>query len=354
MNRPSMINPILSSIFNLRRYRAARRRVFVLIDTDTGVSTAEYLRCLRPWFSWIHLTGIVAAKPETLLALLTADTLHDTDIVLIVSVDAATNDAAAAACARLRTTCVNASVAFDGSRELALMQEVEHHDYELGGRNEWTGGDSQFGPPVLRSLSVAHCRAMFPHYVERHLERIREATGGAPIEAADVGCGPVSKLRWAALNGQMTITGVDPLLDMYAIVRERHGLDVLPAIACAHELCVGAETLPTRVGPDRFDFVYSVNALDHTEDPLAVVQGIAHILRPGGIFALQVYTREGSRENWWQLHQFDLYVDEHDRPVCETRDGVVRPLFPDGCGLVVRDIVARDVTTALVAERAAS
>ena len=253
-----------------------------------------------------------------------------------------------------REDCVDSAVAFDGTRELALFQEVLHHDFELGGKNEWTGADSQFGAPVLRMLSTAHCRTAFPRYTEPYVDRLWQEGGGQPIQALDVGCGAVSRLRWAALNGFMTLTGVDPLLDMYSIVRERHGLNVLADIRCAREVSVGAECLKARLVPASFDFAYCANALDHTENPAAVVESIAYVLRPGGIFALEVYTREASRENWWQLHQFDMYVDDRDQFVCETRDGAVQVLFPHGCGLVVRDIVSRDATTtALVAERTA-
>lgn len=35
---------------------------------------------------------------------------------------------------------MDASLAPEGSRDLALFQEVLHHGIELGGRNEWTGG----------------------------------------------------------------------------------------------------------------------------------------------------------------------------------------------------------------------
>ncbi len=142
---------------------------------------------------------------------------------------------------------------------------------------------------------------------------------------------------------------------MYAIVRERHGLSLLPDVRCAHEVCVGAEAMGRALAPASFDFVCCANALDHTEDPVAVTRAVAQVLRPGGLLAIEVFTREGSREGWWQLHQFDMYVDDRNELVCETRAGVVRPIVASGCGLVVREIVSSSTTmTIAIAERLAA
>ena len=188
--------------------------------------------------------------------------------------------------------------------------------------------------------------------MDAHVARLRTARDGQPLEALDVGCGSISRLRWGALNGLMTVTGIDPLLDMYAVVRERHGLNVLQEIRCAREVSIGAEAMSARFPPSAFDFVYCANALDHVEDPTAVMDTVGDVLRPGGILAIQVYTREGTRENWWQLHQFDMYVNEDGAFVSETKGGVVRSIFSPRCGLAVREVVVKNAEhTWLIAER---
>jgi SAM-dependent methyltransferase len=271
--------------------------------------------------------------------------------VLLVSSDAMLAAAARAVCADTGKSFVDAALPPNDSREIALLQEVLHHDFELGGLNDWTGADPQFSAPVLRMLSAAHCRTSFPGYATAYVDALWQQNSGQPLQALDIGCGAISRLRWGALNGFLTVTGVDPLLDMYAIVRERHGYANLPAIRCAHEVIGGAEQLATALAPASFDLAFCSNALDHTEDPVVVVEGIARVVRPGGLVAIDVYTREGSRENWWQLHQFDMYINDRDEFVCETREGVVRNLVAPGSGLVVREIAAKDQTTALILER---
>jgi SAM-dependent methyltransferase len=201
-------------------------------------------------------------------------------------------------------------------------------------------------------LSITHCHRQFPAYVAPYLQALRRENGGRPLEAIDVGCGPVSRLRWGALNGLLRVTGVDPLLDMYAVVLERHGLTALPSIRCAREVSAGAEEIPRLLPAGGYDFAYSSNALDHTEDPAAIVRSLGGCVRPGGFVALEVFTREGSREKWWQLHQFDMYVDDMGQFVCEDRNKQVTPLFPPGCDFEVLETpIKHDMVTAVVARR---
>jgi SAM-dependent methyltransferase len=347
-----VINLILSSLFNLRAHRGPTRRVFIAIDAATGIAPAEYLRCLRPWASWVQVTGALQLPGPALIPTIESSATEGADLLVVVTADPALAKAARTACAGRRQTCVDSAVPPEGSREMALFQEVLHHDFELGGFNEWTGQGSQFGAPTLRMMSLVHCRRMYPGYVDSYVARLRAGRPGHPIEALDVGCGSISRLRWGALNGLMTVTGIDPLLDMYAVVRERHGLGQLAEIRCAREVSIGAEAMSAHFPPAAFDFVYSANALDHVEDPTAVMETVGEVLRPGGILAIQVYTREGTRENWWQLHQFDMYVNEAGVFVSETKAGLVRPIFSPRCGLAVREVVVKnDEHTWLVAER---
>jgi len=177
----------------------------VLLDAEAGIGAAEYLRCLRPWSAAVTVIGAVEADASTVSALASSPALGNADIVVVVvSRDTGLTRVVRDACTVAGRVCVDASLAPEGSRDLALFQEVLHHDIELGGHNDWTGGDSQFGAAVLRTLSAVHCRSRFPGYVERHLPALRQAD--QRIRALDVGCGAVSRLRWGALNGLMTVT----------------------------------------------------------------------------------------------------------------------------------------------------
>ena len=190
---------------------------------------------------------------------------------------------------------------------------------------------------------------LFPQFLLPYIQRF-QGPDKNPVETLDIGCGPVSVLRWGALQGLLRVTGVDPLLDMYRMILERHGLDGLPAIACQRELNIYAEELASVLPPESFDIVFTRNAIDHVEDPVAVIGQAEACLRPGGILVLDFHTREGSRQGWEQLHQFDLYLDETDQLVCQTQQGVRHLLIAAGLGLFVRQIVAKteDVTVVIL------
>lgn len=88
----------------------------------------------------------------------------------------------------------------------------------------------------------------------------------------DVGCGPRGSLTW--LRNARAAIGLDPLADQYL----RFGID-------QHDmtyLCAGAERIPF---PSRYiDVVFSMNSLDHVDDPVAACHEIRRVLKPGGYF----------------------------------------------------------------------
>ena len=349
-----MIDPLLPTLFNLRRHRADARRIAALVDVRHGASADELVRHLRAW-PWA--TVVVAASLDRGLtpAVFESVATSGADLLLVTSNDEKVVGAARGAARLLGLPIVDPVVPQDDAREFGLYQEVVHHDIELGGYNDWANRDSQSGASVLRRLSTVQSRRMFPAGVFPYLDELRRMRPAEPLDALDIGCGSISNLRWGALQGWLTLTGVDPLLDMYAIVQERHGLSAMPHLRCAHEICAGAEDLARHAKAGAYDFAYSSNALDHTTAPGEVIRSVVHCLRPGGIFALNVYTREGTRENWWSCHQFDMYLDGSGAFLSETRDGRVEPLFPAGCGLAVREITANNAsTTALILERVSS
>jgi SAM-dependent methyltransferase len=349
-----MIDPLLPTLFNLRRHRAPQCRIAALVDVRQGARVAELERHLRAW-PWATVVYAAPLDRGLTPAVFGSIATSGADLLLVVSDDETILNTARGTARLLNLPIVDSVVSQADAREFGLYQEVLHHDIELGGYNDYANCDSQSGASVLRRLSTVQSKRVFPSAVLPYLEQLRVARPGRPLDAVDIGCGSLSNLRWGALHGWLALTGVDPLLDMYAVLRERHGLSVMPHIRCEHEICAGAEDLGVYAEPGAYDFAYSSNALDHTTDPTAVIQSVVSCLRPGGLFALNVYTREGTRENWWSCHQFDMYLDEAGAFVSETRDGRVVPLLPAGCGLAIREVTANNAsTTALILERVPS
>ena len=345
---------LIRFLFNLRRVRETnggdKPSIALVIDERTGVAPDELRRLLQSWQDWLSIdTVLVRSTP------LEPDALRREVSVACRLVGAITDqdDFLASVqheCHTLGAVCIPSGLpVLSDARESALSQEVSHHDFEIGGVDEWSGQSTRWAHHMLQHLSRTNCERIFPQFLLPYIQRF-QGLDKKPVETLDIGCGPISVLRWGVLQGLLRVTGVDPLLDMYRMILERHGLYSLPAIACQRDLNIYAEELASALPLESFDIVFTRNAIDHVKDPVAVIGQAEACLRPGGIMVLDFHTREGSRQGWEQLHQFDLYLDETDQLVCQTQQGVRRPLIDAGLGLFVRQIIAKteDVTIVIL------
>lgn len=310
---------LLLCAFRLWRSREQGRRYRVVVVTDDPRRYSQHAcrRLLAPWSEWVSVVGWHALGE--------AATTPSADACL-----AAVKDPERLERLRARppaATLIEPLVPPKKSPDDDLYSEVCHFDFELGGRNEWDGVPSKFPGPTLQRLSAAGCRELYPAFALEGFAR-----GSAPWRVLDVGCGPISVLRWGALCGEMTLTGLDPLLELYALVRARHGYDALPEIRCARELPAFAEDLDALVPDAAFDLVHSQNALDHTRAPARVLELLAKKLVPGGRVILQVATREGTRQGWDQLHKTDIDL-ENGALVFRHEHTPWQPLLPAGLDL---------------------
>ena len=345
---------LMRFLFNLRRARetngGGKLGIALVVDERTGVAPEELRRLLQVWRDRLSVEAVLVRSTP-----LEPDALwREVPVACrLVGVVTDRDDFLASVqheCRALGAVCIHSAFpALSEARELALSEEVSHHDFEIGGIDEWSGQPTRGAHHILQHLSQTNCERLFPQFLLPYIQHF-QGPGKKPVETLDIGCGPISVLRWGVLQGLLRVTGVDPLLDMYRIILERHGLNGLPAIACQRELNIYAEELASALPPESFDIVFTRNALDHVEDPVAVIAQAEACLRPGGILVLDFHTREGSRQGWEQLHQFDLYLDETDRLICQTRQGVRRPLIAAGTQLFVRQIVVKteDVTVVIL------
>ena len=137
------------------------------------------------------------------------------------------------------------------------------------------------------------------------------------VTILDVGAGPASMVGCRFQGRSLDVVAVDPLADKYNLLLEDAGL--APPIRTEP---VEGEKLVEHFGRDRFDVAYSRNALDHTVDPVIVVEQMLAVTRPGGYLVFRHGRREAISESYVQLHQWNL--DELDgdfliwRPGTET------------------------------------
>ena len=344
------MNILMRFLFNLRHVRKANGEsvVAVVLDGQAGVERDELVRLLQVWQDRLTVDAVLVRPAPLESGTLGREVSSTCRTVGVVSERTAFIDSVQRECQAAGLVCTDSAYPHPASaRELALSQEVAHHDFEIGGVNEWDEQPTKYSRYILQHLSRTHCERIFPHFLLPYIRQFQEQDK-TPVEALDIGCGPISVLRWGVLQGLLHVTAVDPLLDMYRIILERHGLAALPAISCQRELNIRGEEITTVLAPEAFDIIFTRNAIDHAEDPVALVRQAGACLRSRGILVLDFNTREGSRQNWKSLHQFDLYLDEQEQPACQSRDGLIRPLVPQDTGLFLREIVVHNTDTTVV------
>lgn len=119
----------------------------------------------------------------------------------------------------------------------------------------------------------------------------------------DVGAGPVTAVGMRHGAGHVRVVPVDPLADYYeALLVEAAVTPPIRTTWCHGEL------LRERFAPASFDMTYAENALDHSYDPLAIIDQMVALTRPGGTVLLEHRRNEGENQQYQGLHQwnFDL------------------------------------------------
>lgn len=315
--------------FNLWRQRKQGQLINVDIVTDRPEKYAfDYcLRMFAPWNAWMKITSLQTFSPDASEDFW-ENTLTPGAYVLEAVEGEHAMDSLRGGCKKIGATLVEPVMPATDTFEFALLEEVFFHDSELGARSEFDGQPRKFSAQVLRMLSATHCRFAYPHFALEGLPQDKK-----PWRVMDVGCGPISNLRWGALRGEMTITGVDPLIEMYALILARHGHDKLPHLRCADEIAAYAENLDEAAPDEAYDMIYTSNALDHTQEPERVISNFSRKLVPGGRVYLAVNTREGTRQNWNQLHKTNIYLNDNNELVYHHQHTAEKPLLSPASNL---------------------
>jgi len=128
---------------------------------------------------------------------------------------------------------------------------------------------------------------------------------GGTVRLLDIGAGPATQLGKVWPERTVEITALDPLADEYDRLLRKHGLRAPVPSQPGH-----GEQLGQLVPPDAFDLAYAVNALDHSYDPLAIIEGMLRATKPGGWLALDHYIDEAEYEGYTGLHQWNFCADD--------------------------------------------
>ena len=116
----------------------------------------------------------------------------------------------------------------------------------------------------------------------------------------DCGCGGGQHVSFVAPYAR-EVTGVD----LNALESARRRTANLPNVQF-----VEADIAKMDLGK-RFDHVYSIGVLHHTDNPTASFRNVAHHAAPGGKVSVWVYSREGNWINEWILEPLKRIVIDH-------------------------------------------
>jgi SAM-dependent methyltransferase len=135
-----------------------------------------------------------------------------------------------------------------------------------------------------------------------------------PVRVLDVGAGPATSLGKVHPERTLEIVAVDPLADEYAALWRNAG--IRPPVPTERGT---GERLVERFGTAAFDIAFARNALDHTIDPLTVVEQMLEVVRESGYVVLSHSQNEATKARYRGLHQWNIALEGSDLVVRRPR-----------------------------------
>lgn len=125
------------------------------------------------------------------------------------------------------------------------------------------------------------------------------------VDILDVGAGPITRLGKKSAGKEIRLVATDLLASQYNLL-----IDELKIQPLLRTIYADAEKLVEQFGESSFDIVHAQNTVDHMEHPLAAIEQMARVTRPGGFIYLRHEENEGTRTGFFTLHQWDFYLDD--------------------------------------------
>lgn len=132
-----------------------------------------------------------------------------------------------------------------------------------------------------------------------------KAPVGATIRLLDVGAGPATVLGKVWPKRTVVITAIDPLADEFNRMLDEYDVKVPVRTKLGD-----GEHLADIVPSDSFDLAYANNAIDHSYDPLKVIQGMVRAVKPGCWVVLEHSVNEAEHEAYHGLHQWNFCAED--------------------------------------------
>lgn len=138
-----------------------------------------------------------------------------------------------------------------------------------------------------------------------------------PVRVLDVGAGPLSVCGDRLGDRTVELVPIDPLAYFYRQICSEVGAK--PPVPTRFGF---AEDISTRFAPDTFDAALSVNALDHSIDPVQALIEMLIVTKIGGVLFLDHHRNESEKHSGSGLHQWNFDLEGGDF-VISSPDGRV-------------------------------
>ncbi len=206
----------------------------------------------------------------------------------------------------------------DNNNSRPVNQSPDWQD-EISFWEEQLSGDGQYSDLYLDRFDLSK-----PGWAYRDdLEDLIRALGAEKARSGrvlDVGSGPGSVFSYGYFTGRFDLVAVDPLVTEYLALMKKHGRpQICPMVDCA------GEHLSRHLPRGHFDFVWSHNAIDHSQQPDRVLANMVDVTRPGGVLVVQCWQDEATHAAWTGLHAFDFRKRSDGHLCYATSDGAVHP-----------------------------
>lgn len=185
-------------------------------------------------------------------------------------------------------------------------------DRGLSARDRWAKRTSDESRYWVDALNDPDAKSRFADRLdpEREItgEALRKAVeeiGKEDVRILDVGSGPLTSVGKTYPGKRIEVVATDALAEDYAKTMREAGIEA-PVVPVA---CSGEEVLD-RFGPDSFDVAFVGNALDHTADPLLVLDNLLAVVGGEGRVALAHMRNEGVRNNYFGIHFWNIECRE--------------------------------------------
>ncbi len=159
--------------------------------------------------------------------------------------------------------------------------------------------------------------------LQEELKVLIPAPAAAVVRILDVGAGPLTRLGKHWQGRDLQIVAVDPLAEEYGALIVGLGLRPLVPVTFAHGV-----KLTERFPSNSLDLAYASNSLDHSYDPLIVIQQMLAVVKPLNFVYLWHFANVGRVESYAGLHQwnFDIRDAEFVMDDGRTTQSVVKAL----------------------------